>query len=447
MLKRYVIGLMSCLSLQATEVVDPAQSAKAPPKQPLRAFATKPGAVYNVGEPIKFQVVFNDEKGKDVSYVLTGDSGLKKSGIIKTGEELETVLDRPGFVMVNFTCHDGGQKYEMDAGAGVEPLKIKAGTPEPADFDAYWGHRINTMRQRPVNIKIVEAPEFLNKPQIGKIRTYDIRIEDGELNATGVLAVPVDAAAQSLPAIISFGGASWVGVGKLPAERALAYNALVFHMNIHDSENFVKDKEATQEIRKRPEISGYAQRDADQREKYRVGNVFLRIIRSLDYLKSRLEWNQKDLIAWGPSFGGAQSMVAAALDPAVTLCIAGAPAMCDHLGEDRQQTPGWPKIISYYQRQKASPEVIEAVRQNMPYFDMVNFAKRIKCETIVGVGFIDTACFPNSIYAAYNNLGTTKKSIHDVPQGNHGGNFNFAVDRKPGAFGYGTERVRAICGK
>ena len=53
-------------------------------------------------------------------------------------------------------------------------------------------------------------------------------------------------------------------------------------------------------------------------------------MRSLDYVKSLPEWNGKVLIVKGGSQGGAQSIVAAALDNNVTMMIAEVPAMCDH---------------------------------------------------------------------------------------------------------------------
>ena len=78
----------------------------------------------------------------------------------------------------------------------------------------------------------------------------------------------------------------------------------------------------------------------------------------------------------------------------------------------------------------------------MPYFDTAIFAKRVRCETIFGCGFIDMVCPPTSVYAAYNNLGSREKQIYNVPQGGHGGNLRKGI---PGAFGYDAGRARAVC--
>jgi cephalosporin-C deacetylase-like acetyl esterase len=60
--------------------------------------------------------------------------------------------------------------------------------------------------------------------------------------------------------------------------------------------------------------------------------MFLRVIAALDILTDRPEWDGRTLITRGTSQGGAQSLAAAALDPRVTLSVAGVSAMCDLSG-------------------------------------------------------------------------------------------------------------------
>ena len=49
-----------------------------------------------------------------------------------------------------------------------------------------------------------------------------------------------------------------------------------------------------------------------------------------------------------------------------------------------------------------------------PYFDAAHFAPRMKIPVRVVVGFADTTCPPPCVYAAYNALGGTDKSIRNV---------------------------------
>ena len=53
-----------------------------------------------------------------------------------------------------------------------------------------------------------------------------------------------------------------------------------------------------------------------------------------------------------------------------------------------------------------------------PYFDVVNFAARVDNPVCVGVGFIDVACGPSSVYAAFNKIKAPKK-IYPSPKMGH----------------------------
>jgi len=57
--------------------------------------------------------------------------------------------------------------------------------------------------------------------------------------------------------------------------------------------------------------------------------------------------------------------------------------------------------------------------QVVRYFDAMNFATRIKCPTIVSVGFIDKTCPATSVFSAYNNIpaGVDKKIVMRVDMG------------------------------
>ena len=64
------------------------------------------------------------------------------------------------------------------------------------------------------------------------------------------------------------------------------------------------------------------------------------------------------------------------------------------------------------------------------YFDHNYFAKRIKCETYTGTGFVDFVCPPTSVYAAFNNLPEkTKKFIQTTPDAGHGAPLSIGYKR------------------
>ncbi|MBQ9338197.1 MAG: acetylxylan esterase [Lentisphaeria bacterium] len=416
-----------------------------PPK--IIAFAERPSAVYKAGEKIIFKVwLIQPEKqlardpgdpakekqleGQKMYFELTGDGGYSKKGSFKSagseGADVEASLDRPGFVLLKVTYWHKGKKLVRFAGAGVDPEKIVSGTTMPADFEAYWKERIRKMRERKPKIIVTEITSQYSRNYREMARIYDVRIADGEINATGILTVP-RYSGEKLPAVITFGGASWIGA-RLRLDDAVAMGAMYYCMNIHDTVNNVT-AEMKAQLRKRPDIAAYQYNNLLDREKYMPGKIFLRIVRSLDYLKSRPEWNGKDLIATGPSFGGCQTIVAAALDKDVTLCFPGGPAMCDHLGSRNNQIDGWPKLLKRYQ---ADPEQRKLAEENSAYFDAANMARLIHCPTVFAVGFIDQTCPPTSVYAAFNNVPSKNKRMMNATRAAHGGS---TKPYEPGAFG------------
>jgi cephalosporin-C deacetylase-like acetyl esterase len=67
--------------------------------------------------------------------------------------------------------------------------------------------------------------------------------------------------------------------------------------------------------------------------------------------------------------------------------------------------PNWPN----------QPEVIEAAR----YFDIANFAPRIKTTCLVSFGLFDTIVPPTSVVAAFNQIDAPKEFI--ALHSDHGG--------------------------
>ncbi|MBO5761453.1 MAG: acetylxylan esterase [Lentisphaeria bacterium] len=444
--------LLFCILLAGFSFGLAGQSAQKVSPQ-IIAYVEKSSAIYKVGEKIRFKIWYVQPPasrstdfpvrqckiipGKKIDFLITGDGGLCKKGSITSGTEaviLETSLDRPGFVLLTLKTKENNKVITRLAGAGVEPEKIRAGTVMPADFETYWKGEIAKMRARKATITMREATEYVTNENKHLVKLYDVAISDGVLTARGILTVPLYVKEKGHPVMITFGGASSIGAAphNISITEAVYRNMITFVMNIHDTKNYVPTGAEKNNIRKRLDIRNYHRDFLDDREKFALHNIYLRIVRSLDFLKSLPEWNGKDLIASGPSFGGCQTIVAAALDKDVSLALAGGPACCDHEGKVNNQTPGYPNLLAYFDNTKRfSAKVREKARENARYFDAANMAKLIKCPVVFSVGFIDTVCPPVSVYSAYNNLSVKdKRMIHGVYSG-HG---NSLVAGDKGAF-------------
>jgi cephalosporin-C deacetylase-like acetyl esterase len=177
----------------------------------------------------------------------------------------------------------------------------------------------------------------------------------------------------------------------------------------------------------------YSIAGAPDRNRYYFRRAILGLDRAINYLVSREDFDGKHLIVTGGSQGGGLSLILAGLNEHVTAAAAGVPALCDQRAELIGRSATWPRLLAYAGHR--SPDWVSMSE----YFDGVNFARRIKCPTVVQVGFIDNTCPATSVYAAYNVI-TAPKYIFNGPLSGHGGNMpgsDFVMKWQLGQLGLG----------
>ena len=128
---------------------------------------------------------------------------------------------------------------------------------------------------------------------------------------------------------------------------------------------------------------------------------------ALEYVKSRPEWNGKDLVVEGGSQGGLQTSWAAGLDHDVSLARPSIVWGCDfYMTSGPLKRLHGPWFIPY--------------APGLDYFDSINHIRRAKCPVeITRAGLGDYVC-PPSGQAAYYNAIRTPKSILWVQGSQHG---------------------------
>lgn len=375
------------------------------------------------------QKTFREVKGKKIRYTVQVDGVKKAEGIITSGAQDSVVkysLSHPGWINLNFVLLDDsgkeveitdqtGKKNKVSAGIGalVEPEKLTPGLKKPADFDQFWDQQRKILDEVPMKVTLSEVEP--SSPQKGKFRCYDVQITcAGDMPVSGYLSVPCNAKAKSLSAVVSFHGA---GVYSSNKSRSMK-PALYMDVNSHG----IPNGQPKAYYRSMVKVLGaYWHKGAEDRETYYFRGMFFRVMRALDYIKSRPEWNGKVLIVTGSSMGGAQSLAAAGLDPQVTHCIVSVPALMDHGGSlaKNPRKPGWPTLFDARKKTPISGRVKTA-----PYYDNIFFVDRMKCNVYLSAGLNDFVCCPTSIYVLYNRLPETKRSIEIYPSGAHSTSFN-----------------------
>ncbi len=307
-------------------------------------------------------------------------------------------LDRPGHLSVHGVYVDASGKVLVPPpdscaygnGVFIEPEKLSFARHEPADFDRFWAEQLKLLAAVPMDVKRERKRNcetwYGDEVEITSIAGIPV---------TGCLRIPVNARPGTLPAVVSFHGA---GFKRASFRSDYGNNVIVFDVNAHGLNNHMP-KEYYRQLNENPpaELDIFSSRDNAGNSYFK--NMFLRTVRALDFIKSLPEWDGKTLIVHGRSQGGAQAIAAAALVPEVTLCAANVPALADHGGVFAGRKPGWPGI---------NPEKNAAIAAASDYVDVANLAARIRCETLLSIGMIDTICPPVSVYLVYKNIRAEK---------------------------------------
>lgn len=375
--------------------------------------------------------------GQEITFTITAtnvDAAADGSGlshrVLSNGEEipparqsgtnpltLTVPAKEPGFVWCEASLAE--PKMATTHFVGVDPEKLRPQISLPEDFQQYWKQQVDRLKAVPMNPVEKEVPvtDWLKN----QARVYDIRVDCVEgTPVTAYLSMPMDASAEKrYPIRVSFHGHTYFpSSGSHPkpnyaaVERAIFLDVNPFGVVNGETPEYYKNT-IWKELRN--EQGSYPYRNWDDRDKVYFHGMFLRAVRALEYAKTRPEWDGRNLIVEGSSMGGAQALVAAALDPQVSACIANVPAMGEMMGS----TPGWPYLINAWKNEpQARPPALE---ENAPYYDSVNFARFVKAPTLVGVGLNDSVCPPPSVWAIYNSLQSPKQIIVS-PQGIHNWN-------------------------
>ena len=367
--------------------------------------AERRSAVYKVGE----NIVFNVTEVPANALYRVGDSEKPGKFVKLEGSSVTFKARKPGFVLLELKV-PGNKPAVIYGGAAVEPEKIRPGTTKPEDFDAFWENELKLLRANPLEV-VKKTPIPADKLPAGVVG-FDIHVKRGDVVVSGYLTMPAGSKAKSIPARLNFNGASQVSADLRNAGGSARNSiAITFNINFHGIEN-VMDKRGPVIAANRQKVRAYQFLKADDRQNYAMRKIFLRTVVAADYVMSLPEFNG-NLGTYGGSLGGCQSIVCAALVPEVKYCVATASAMCDHLGDSAGHIPGWPRLLA----DKRTPKGADKIA---PYFDMVNFAPKIKCPVLMAVGFIDVICSPASTYAAYNSLTTKVRQMQHVVTGGHG---------------------------
>lgn len=318
--------------------------------------------------------------------------------VIKIG-----TMSEPGFLSCKYEFSLDGKQYRDLHKVAYEPDKIRTFTDMPSDFDTFWAKAMK--KARAVDFQ----PEYYDVPEASddKMETKLVKLRVGKDKwIYGYLTRPLDG--KQHPVVFCPPGA---GSSKIfPSDYFPKMGMIYMKIEIHGNDQRLPD--SVYNVLRKQQCSGYTRRGIAAKESYYYKDVYVGCARAVDFLCSLPDWDGKNVIVTGGSQGGALTLVTAALNEKVTMCAPFYPALCDLQGFRHDRAGGWPKFFSKFYDDGDLGVPDDQAASTLRYFDVVNFARRVKVPVFMSWGYSDDTCSPTSVWSAWNEISAPK--VKDV---------------------------------
>lgn len=370
--------------------------------------------LYKTGEKANIEIQFYKygiPRNGEVTYTVGNDllgTDTKGSVTLKNGRAKINIGTKktPGFRDVVLTMKLDGQSYTHHVKVGFSPEKIQPFTQEPKDFNTFWQGNLDELAKIPLTYTKEIAKEYCTD----KVDCYLVKIPVSRRKQCvyGYLFYPKNAQPGKHPVVLCPPGAGIKTIKEPLRHKYYAENGFIrLEIEIHGLDPRLP-KETFDDISRafNSDPTGYLENGIDNRDRYYMKHVYLALVRCIDLLTSLPEWDGRNVAVQGGSQGGALALVAAGLDKRVNLCVVNHPALSDMAGyTEKGRTGGYPhfnRMTGLY-----TPSNIST----MAYYDVVNFARKVKATTYMTWGYNDNTCPPTTSYAVWNTLNCEKKSL------------------------------------
>ncbi|MGM9809610.1 MAG: acetylxylan esterase [Paludibacteraceae bacterium] len=366
--------------------------------------------VYAVGEDVEIEVAairhYVPIPAAEVHYEWGMEQREpEKADILHTGKQGMHRLHlsgatQPGFKTLTASVEVDGKTYTNSINLAFAPDEIRPTTPLPADFETFWQASIEQARRVPLRPLLT----LLSERCTPDADVYEVRFQNFQEGQYlyGTLAVPrgVDPlhATVQYPAVVLWPGA---GVKPHPGDVDFfpAHGVITLEMGINGIPVNLPQQVYT-DLRANA-LHDYNSIHLDDRDQYYYRRVYAGTVKTVDFLCSLACVDTARIGCYGGSQGGALTIVHAALDPRIKAAASSYPALAEIAGYVRGRAAGWPKWR----------ELSEAKQMVTEYYDVVNFARMVRCPVWFMLGYNDQVCCPTSTYTVFNTLSCPRTLI------------------------------------
>lgn len=309
-------------------------------------------------------------------------------------------MTKPGFRDLRLTAYVGSQKSSHHVKVGFSPEKLEPYVKEPADFVDFWRRAVAEDKKYPLKYTIEPVAKYSTDKMTCQLVKLDL---DGKgTSMYGYLFIPKGEGRY--PAVLTPPGAGVKTIKDPMLHRYYGEGGMIrIETEIHGLHPELTEEQFAAERKVRGDYLKFGLDDPDT---YYMKSVYLGCRRFLDLLTSLPQWDGKNLFTQGGSQGGALAITTAMLDDRVTGCVANHPALSDMTGYLGDKTGGYP----HHFRKNASEATPQKIR-TLEYYDVVNFARHLKCPVRMTWGFNDNTCPPTTSYEVYNVISTPKEAL------------------------------------
>lgn len=367
---------------------------------------------YKPGQPVKFHIAAMQDGHPVANAKVTYRIGpemmpprieqtvaLDSGGVTVDGG----TMNEPGFLRCIAMIERNDRTYRGLATAGFAMEAIQPTVEDPPDFDGFWEAGKRSLAKIPIDARLTLLPDYSS----ANVNCYHVNLQNiGMGNEPsrlyGILCEPK--AEGKYPALLHVPGA---GVRPYRGAVELAEKGIItFQIGIHGVP--VTMEPGVYDNLRLGALAGYQLFGMESRDRYYYKRVYLGCVRANDFLVGLPKWDGKNLAVTGGSQGGALSIVTAALDPRVKGLAALYPALSDTTGYLKNRAGGWPHM---FRAEGAGSHRTADKIETLKYYDVVNFARRVRAPGFYTWGFNDETCPPTSMYSAYNVIPGGKRLL------------------------------------
>lgn len=281
------------------------------------------------------------------------------------------------------------------------------------DFDQFWEKSIAEIKRIPLETELVKN----GRKTTHRFASYDVSYKGFTRTAiTGEILIP---RATKKPKVVIY--VHDYNSSPRYSQQSLDDSAAYFFINLRGHTEIIKPADTDEEHTS----PGYMVENILDRDTYYVRAVYLDLYRAIDMLRLIPDINCSAIGIMGKGFGSAAAVFATVYSDRVTALVLETPSFC-HLtmSQNLSESDATNEINEFVTTVKSKKKQI---KDNLTYFDALNFADKITCPVLATVGFKDTLSPPECVFSLFNHI-QSEKIIEVYPEdGNSaGGSAQFA---------------------